>query len=569
MKNKLSSCAQPCQSGSLKLIDRLSRNALFVTFIFLASFLWSTTAVANEKCGFLDPKINFADGSKGCLRADTPFFNRRGLIANDNRTYRDVARSHRTYTFAVTQDQNSCPFVSGVAWDWHFAENTQRAISTCESKFPPQFSRSCKCEVILDYWDSPLGRDAFYAKLSLLENQIVAGGSPLGASVASRPSTAVPAAKPPSPAVKAPEANRPPVTPAAVSPAQPDLKISVAASVPAENGEVVISITSNRDLDSLRIDDVNEGPQKSGQSRFVRFASIGTTIFEINVRDRNGNSQSQSVAVTRSFSEPSLRVERLNPLRIQSVQQTDAVAIVIGIEKYRRVADADFANKDAATFVDYAVRALGVKPENIRLILDEKADAAEILRAFKSWLPTRVSKGQTDVYIFYSGHGLPSQDGNTLYFLPHEVDKDFLERTALTYQEIISSVDGLAPRTATIFIDSCYSGHSRTGETLLASARPINIRANETTLFPPNFTVISASAPDQISSSSPALRHGIFSYYLMRGMEGEADANKDGRITVAEMQSYLAEQVPRRASGMNRTQQPQVFGDLNRVLVSR
>jgi len=55
----------------------------------------------------------------------------------------------------------------------------------------------------------------------------------------------------------------------------------------------------------------------------------------------------------------------------------------------------------------------------------------------------------------------------------------------------------------------------------------------------------------------------------MRGMEGEADGNKDGQITVAEMQAYLAERVPRRAMGMNRTQQPQVVGDQSRVLVAR
>jgi hypothetical protein len=52
-------------------------------------------------------------------------------------------------------------------------------------------------------------------------------------------------------------------------------------------------------------------------------------------------------------------------------------------------------------------------------------------------------------------------------------------------------------------------------------------------------------------------------------MEGEADANKDGQITVAEMQAYLAERVLRRAMGMNRTQQPQVVGDQTRVLVER
>jgi len=171
--------------------------------------------------------------------------------------------------------------------------------------------------------------------------------------------------------------------------------------------------------------------------------------------------------------------------------------------------------------------------------------------------------------VFYSGHGLPSEDGNSLYFLPHEANRELLERTAISQREIVQAIQRTNPKSVTMFIDSCYSGQSRTGETLLASARPISIVAKETSNFPANFTVISASAPDQISSSSPELRHGIFSYYLMRGMEGEADGNKDGQITVAEMQAYLAERVPRRAMGMNRTQQPQVVGDQNRVLVGR
>ena len=44
-------------------------------------------------------------------------------------------------------------------------------------------------------------------------------------------------------------------------------------------------------------------------------------------------------------------------------------------------------------------------------------------------------------------------------------------------------------------------------------------------------------------------------YRLVKGMEGEADGNKD--------------EVPRRAMGMSRTQQPQVVGDQTRVLVAR
>jgi uncharacterized caspase-like protein len=80
-------------------------------------------------------------------------------------------------------------------------------------------------------------------------------------------------------------------------------------------------------------------------------------------------------------------------------------------------------------------------------------------------------------------------------------------------------------------------------------------------------TVISASQNDQISSSSPDLKHGVFSYYLMRGMEGDADANRDGKITAGEMQAYLTENVSRQSGMQNRIQQPQLIGDANRVLV--
>jgi uncharacterized caspase-like protein len=88
-------------------------------------------------------------------------------------------------------------------------------------------------------------------------------------------------------------------------------------------------------------------------------------------------------------------------------------------------------------------------------------------------------------------------------------------------------------------------------------------------VFPADFNVISASQSDQISSSSPELKHGIFSYYLMKGMEGEADLNKDGKITFGEMHSYLTEQVSKHAGMSNRVQIPQFQGDPSKILVSK
>jgi hypothetical protein len=82
--------------------------------------------------------------------------------------------------------------------------------------------------------------------------------------------------------------------------------------------------------------------------------------------------------------------------------------------------------------------------------------------------------------------------------------------------------------------------------------------------FPAEFTVITASQSDQIASSSTDFKHGIFSYYLMKGMEGEADENKDNKITVGEMQNYLQDMVGRKAMSVNRKQVPQLTGDANR-----
>ena len=261
----------------------------------------------------------------------------------------------------------------------------------------------------------------------------------------------------------------------------------------------------------------------------------------------------------------------INGLKIDTIkkkQETDAVAIIIGIQNYKKIPKSNYSNDDARVFAEYANKVLGVKQQNIKILIDDEADNAEIYRAFQNWLPIKVKKNKTDIYVFYSGHGLPSDDGNSLFFLPHGADRDFISKTAINQSEIIAALQATQPNSVTMFIDSCYSGLTRTGDALLASARPVAIKSKNVE-YPTNFTVISASSPEQISWSSVELKHGIFSYYLMKGMEGDADENKDGKITVGEMQSYLADMVPKQAMTMNRKQVPQLTGDVNRVLVGR
>jgi hypothetical protein len=347
------------------------------------------------------------------------------------------------------------------------------------------------------------------------------------------------------------------------------LAMTGSATQPDPNGDFTITIQTGADTASLKIDGEELGGKRDGNYVIKRVARVGEqNTYTITARDVFGNTDTKTISIARQAVDSRPTFARLNPANIRPQPARDAVAIIIGIQNYKLIPKAEYATQDAQDFYDYASRALGIKQENIKLLLDDDADVSGIFKAFQNWLPLKVGKGKTDVYVFYSGHGLPSTDGKSLYFLPVGADKDIISKTAISQKEIVDALKSVQPKSVTMFIDSCYSGQIRTGETLLASARPVAVKVDEAA-YPSEFTVITASASDQIASSSPDLKHGIFSYYLMKGLEGEADENKDGTITIGKLQSYLSERVPRFAMTMSRKQEPQLVGDSARVLVSK
>ena len=71
-----------------------------------------------------------------------------------------------------------------------------------------------------------------------------------------------------------------------------------------------------------------------------------------------------------------------------------------------------------------------------------------------------------------------------------------------------------------------------------------------------NCNIFSSSSSTQISATIEKAEHGIFSYYLMKGLTGKADLNKDRQITNAELFVYLQDNVSQEAFLQNRDQNP-------------
>ena len=262
------------------------------------------------------------------------------------------------------------------------------------------------------------------------------------------------------------------------------------------------------------------------------------------------------------------KLEPLNPSKIESLQSNSKVALIIGVEQYDQSPNASFANLDAKYFFDYARKAFGIKKQNIKILVDKDASLSKTYSAIFKWLPGKIKSNETDLIIFFSGHGLASSDGKAKYILPSDADPDLLSKTALSRSELFNQIIELNPKSVTMFFDTCYSGVSRDEETLLASAKPLRIVADVNNEIPDNFTIFTASKAEQISSGLKEAKQGIFSYYLMKGLEGKADANKDKDITNGELLAYMDQNVSDKALILGRQQNPMLLGDPDKILMS-
>jgi hypothetical protein len=317
------------------------------------------------------------------------------------------------------------------------------------------------------------------------------------------------------------------------------------------------------EVDGRNIDVIN------GKFTVKGYSPVNKTI-TIGAIDQWGNRSKPKIVkliVDLKNSNIAEKLEPLNPSKIVSDQSDNKVALIIGIENYVDSPDATFANLDAKYFFDYARKGFGVNKNNINLLVDEQATFVKTNKALTKWLRSKVKSGQTELIIFFAGHGLASNDGKELYLLPQDSDPDLLSRTALSRTELFQEIISLNPKNVTIFLDTCYSGVSRDEKTLLASARPVRIVADKQST-PNNFTIFSASQLDQISSGLEEAKHGIFSYYLMKGLEGQADTNKDNNITNGELLAYMDTNISQKASELGRSQNPSLSGDPDKVLMS-
>ena len=250
--------------------------------------------------------------------------------------------------------------------------------------------------------------------------------------------------------------------------------------------------------------------------------------------------------------------------------KSDAYAVIIGIENYQNLPPATHAVRDAEWVKEYFQQSLGIPQTNILTYMNDKATMSLFIKLFEGgYLSRLIQQKKADLYVYFSGHGSPPPPNQDKpYLAAWDADLSSIEYTCYPVEKVYDALNELKTSSVTVFLDACFAGISKDSKPL-KPGKPVYIApANKMNVG--KITLFTAGEFDQIAHIYNDKKHSLFTYYLMKGIHGrEADSNQDGKLTIAEFESYLSDEVPKQAMQLEgELQNPQVYtADPDRVLI--
>lgn len=253
------------------------------------------------------------------------------------------------------------------------------------------------------------------------------------------------------------------------------------------------------------------------------------------------------------MSEPASRKVELLAVELYSEYRTcDRWAIIVGISRYAHASlNLQYADRDAEALYNLLLTPTGggFKAEQICKLTNEAATTGNITRALRSFLkkPARDDL----VLIYFACHGAPDVDrpGN-VYLLTHDTDPQDIAGTALPMREIdLSLRENLHSEKVIVLADTCHSAAIGGGigrRSITDDATLMNRYLQELSRSRGGIALLTSAEANEVSFEDAKWdRHGVFTYYLLKGMRGEADRDGDDVVTVGELFEYVRDNVKR------------------------
>jgi len=225
-------------------------------------------------------------------------------------------------------------------------------------------------------------------------------------------------------------------------------------------------------------------------------------------------------------------------------------AMVMGISSYLHVHPLKYADKDAEMFRDYLKSPAGGKlpDDNIYMLLNEQALLANFFTKGFKWLQAKQLQKGDRLFIYLAGHG-DAIDEDQFFYLAYDCNpagdkNNYLVSGAIRMADVKIKIQREAAKGVDVYLimDACRSGElpgGQEGKSFFNQAISEK-KAGEIMML------ASSAGQESLEDGSIGNGHGLFTYYLVDGLNGMADSSgtSDNNITLEEIQKYVYKNVP-------------------------
>jgi len=285
---------------------------------------------------------------------------------------------------------------------------------------------------------------------------------------------------------------------------------------------------------------------------------LGYNQIQLSITSKAGDKFSKTISVNRTLSALSgISSVSGGTKKERGGSGPQRWAVVVGVSEYTNpgIPSLKYADKDAEALANFLRRPEGggYDSDHMRVLLNKDATLANVRNALINFLNQAIDMDL--VLIYFAGHGAPEPARpQNIYLLTSDSDPTALGTSAFPMWDIQTVLARyISAKRIIVFSDACHSGNISvnfaTRGVGVSEQNLVNQYLTDLSKSKEGVVVFTASASGEVSQEFPEMAHGVFTYYLLEGMEGKADYDNDYTVTINELMRYVEEQVKRKTHG--------------------
>lgn len=221
-------------------------------------------------------------------------------------------------------------------------------------------------------------------------------------------------------------------------------------------------------------------------------------------------------------------------------KQPQAIGIAIGAGRFRDPAmpDLQFASRDAEVMAKYFKSFMGVPSQRVRLMQDANVMKEDLVEVFEQWLPRQADPRSTAI-VYVSGRAIVDSSTGAVSLVPFDGSASTPARL-FSLARLQRALARASVQQAVLLLD--LSLESTPGADPSENLVPAwdgtdNGQAADRLMW-----IIGNNALQDAHAYRPG-QHGLFTYYLFKGLRGAADLDRNGMVLAGELCTYVHRQV--------------------------